>query len=56
LIKQQQNGLSPSKIRSSVAEYTWTRSASMLLDAYRAAWTDTSENIYKNKEEIQFVK
>ena len=56
LIKQQQNGLSPSKIRSSVAQYTWTRSASMLLDAYRAAWTDTSENIYKNKEEIQFVK
>lgn len=36
LLKQQQNGLSPSKIRSSVAEYTWSRSASLLLEAYRA--------------------
>ena len=56
LIKQQQNGLSPSKIRSSVAEYTWTRSASLLLDAYRSASVHKSENIYKNKEEIHFVK
>jgi len=37
LLKQQQNGLLPSKIRSSVAEFTWSRSASLLLEAYRAA-------------------
>ena len=43
LLKQQQNGLSPSEIRSSVAEFTWSRSASLLLDAYRSAWA-TIEN------------
>jgi D-inositol-3-phosphate glycosyltransferase len=37
LLKQQQNGLSPLKIRSSVAEYTWSRSVSLLLEAYRLA-------------------
>ena len=36
LAKQRQNGLSPSKIRSSVSEFTWTRTASLLLDAYRS--------------------
>jgi len=41
LLKQQQNSLSLSKIRSSVAEYTWTRSASMLLEAYQSARVDT---------------
>jgi len=41
LLKQQQNSLSLSKIRSSVAEYTWTRSASLLLEAYRSARADT---------------
>jgi len=46
LLKQQQNGLSSAEIRSSVAEFTWSRSASLLLEAYRAAWADTSENIY----------
>ena len=43
LLKQQQNGASPSEIRSSVAEFTWSKSASRLLDAYRSAWADTSE-------------
>ena len=38
LQKQMQNGLSPSKIRASVSEFIWSRSASLLLDAYRAAW------------------
>ncbi len=37
LLKQKQNGLSPSKIRASVSEFTWSRSASLLLDAYWAA-------------------
>jgi D-inositol-3-phosphate glycosyltransferase len=37
LLKQQHNGLSSSKIRATVAEYTWSRSASLLLDAYRTA-------------------
>ncbi|MEJ2656195.1 MAG: glycosyltransferase [Desulfobacterales bacterium] len=36
LSKQRQNGTSPSQIRSSVLEYTWTRSAGLLLDAYRS--------------------
>ena len=31
-----QNNLSPSEIRASVSEFTWSRSASMLLDAYRS--------------------
>jgi D-inositol-3-phosphate glycosyltransferase len=43
LLKQQQNNLSPSKIRASVSEFTWSRSASLLLEAYRPASTDTSE-------------
>jgi D-inositol-3-phosphate glycosyltransferase len=43
LIKQKQNGLSPSKIRASVSEFTWARSASLLLDAYRSALEDKSE-------------
>jgi len=38
---QKQNGLSPSKIRASVSEFTWSRSASLLLEAYRAALEDT---------------
>jgi len=37
LLKQQHNCLSSSKIRATVAEYTWSRSASLLLDAYRTA-------------------
>jgi len=36
LQKKMQNGLSPSKIRASVSEFTWSRSASLLLEAYRA--------------------
>jgi D-inositol-3-phosphate glycosyltransferase len=43
LLKQKQNGLSPSKIRASVSQLTWSRSASLLLDAYRAALEDTLE-------------
>jgi len=43
LLKQQQNNLSPSKIRASVLEFTWSRSASLLIEAYRPASTDTSE-------------
>jgi D-inositol-3-phosphate glycosyltransferase len=43
LLKQKQNGFSPSKIRASVSEFTWSRSASLLLEAYRPASTDTSE-------------
>jgi len=42
LLKQQQNGLSPSEIRSSVAEFTWSRSASLLLEAYRSLSADKS--------------
>lgn len=42
LLKQQQNGISPSEIRSSVAEFTWSRSASLLLDAYQLASADKS--------------
>lgn len=45
LIKQKQNGFSPSKIRASVAEFTWARSASLLLDAYQAASHKTSEHL-----------
>ena len=36
LQKQKQNGLSPSKIRASVSEFTWSRSAALLLEAYQA--------------------
>lgn len=36
-LKQQQGDLSPSKIRASVTEFTWARSASLLLEAYRRA-------------------
>ena len=35
LLKQKQNGLSPSQIRASVSEFTWAKSASVLLDAYQ---------------------
>jgi len=42
LLKQKKNGFSPSKIRSSVAEFAWSRSASMLLEAYGSAMEDTS--------------
>jgi D-inositol-3-phosphate glycosyltransferase len=43
LLKQQHNGLSSSKIRATVAGYTWSRSASLLLDAYRTALEGTLE-------------
>ena len=36
-ILQKQNGLSPSKIRASVSQFTWSRSASLLVEAYRSA-------------------
>jgi D-inositol-3-phosphate glycosyltransferase len=36
LENQKQNALSPLKIRASVSEFTWTRTASLLLDAYRS--------------------
>jgi D-inositol-3-phosphate glycosyltransferase len=36
-LKKQQNHLSPSKIRGSVTEFTWARSASLLLEVYRSA-------------------
>jgi D-inositol-3-phosphate glycosyltransferase len=39
LLKQKQNGLSPSKIRASVSEFTWAKSASVLLDAYQSPST-----------------
>jgi len=42
LAKQRQNGLLPSKIRASVSEFTWTRTASLLLDAYRSVLADKS--------------
>jgi D-inositol-3-phosphate glycosyltransferase len=35
LLKQRQNSLSPSKIRASVSEFTWSRSTSLLLETYR---------------------
>jgi D-inositol-3-phosphate glycosyltransferase len=35
-ILQKQNGLSPSKIRASVSQFTWSRSASLLVEAYRS--------------------
>lgn len=43
LLKQKQNGLSPSKIRASVSEFTWSRSASLLLETYRSALEDKLE-------------
>jgi D-inositol-3-phosphate glycosyltransferase len=43
LAKQKQNGLSPLKIRDSVSEFTWERSASLLLDAYRSVSAGKSE-------------
>jgi D-inositol-3-phosphate glycosyltransferase len=43
LVKQQQNGLSPSIIRASVSEFTWARSASLLLDAYQSVSAGKSE-------------
>jgi D-inositol-3-phosphate glycosyltransferase len=60
LLKQKQNGLSPSKIRASVSQLTWSRSASLLLDAYRAALEDTletgldDETVAKNRELKRF--
>jgi len=36
-VKQQENSLSPSKIRASVTEFTWARSARLLLEAYQRA-------------------
>jgi D-inositol-3-phosphate glycosyltransferase len=39
-VLRKQNGFLPSKIRESVAEFTWSRSASLLLDAYRAVLED----------------
>ena len=41
LLKQKQNGLSPSKIRASVSQFTWSKSASLLLDTYRSVLADT---------------
>ena len=35
-VLEKQNRFSPSKIRASVSEFTWARSASLLLDAYRS--------------------
>ncbi|MDH3566206.1 MAG: glycosyltransferase, partial [Desulfobacteraceae bacterium] len=52
LLKQKQNGLSPAKIRASMSEFTWSRSASLLLETYRPASAQTSKNIYENKEVI----
>jgi len=40
LLRQQQNDLSPAKIRASVAEFSWARSASQMLEAYRTLLTD----------------
>jgi D-inositol-3-phosphate glycosyltransferase len=42
LEKQKQNGFSPLIIRASVSEFTWARSASLLLDAYRSVSADKS--------------
>ena len=41
-ILQKQSGLSPSKIRASVSQFTWSRSASLLIEAYRSASAGTS--------------
>jgi D-inositol-3-phosphate glycosyltransferase len=55
LLGQKQKSWSLSHIRASVSEFTWSRTASMLLEAYQAAGTrDTSKNNYENKEVIQF--
>ncbi len=35
-VLKKQNSFSPSRIRASVSEFTWARSASLLLDAYRS--------------------
>ncbi len=39
VLKQREGDLSPAEIRTSVTEWTWTRSASLLLEAYQT-WTD----------------
>jgi D-inositol-3-phosphate glycosyltransferase len=44
LLQQKRNGLSPSTIQNSVSEFTWDRSASLLLEAYLS----TLENTFKN--------
>jgi D-inositol-3-phosphate glycosyltransferase len=48
-LKKQQNRLSPSKIRGSVTEFTWARSASLLLEVYRSALYGQRKN-FKIKE------
>jgi len=45
LAKQQQNGFSPAKLRTSVSEFTWARSASLLLEAYRPSPCQTAEHL-----------
>ncbi|MGW8324789.1 MAG: glycosyltransferase [Desulfobacterales bacterium] len=45
LLKQKRNGLSPSTIRDSVSEFTWDRSASLLLEAYLSTLKNKSKNI-----------
>jgi D-inositol-3-phosphate glycosyltransferase len=44
VLLKQQKGESPSVIRSSVLEFTWSKSASLLLYAYQSACAYTSEN------------
>ncbi len=45
LLKQKQNGLSPSQIRASVSEFAWSRCASALLDAYQPVSHKTTERL-----------
>jgi D-inositol-3-phosphate glycosyltransferase len=45
LQKQKENGLSPSKIRASVSEFTWDRSASLLFETYLSTLENKSKNI-----------
>jgi glycosyltransferase involved in cell wall biosynthesis len=45
LLKQKQNGLSPSQIRASVSEFTWSRCASALFDAYQPVSHKTTERL-----------
>jgi len=50
LLKQKRNGLSPSTIRDSVSEFTWDRSASLLLEAYLSTLENKSKNILMKRK------
>ena len=46
LLKQQQNDLLPSEIRSSVDKFSWSSSASLLLEAYRSSSAKMPKTIF----------